>query len=40
VIVEDIVKLVSKEFGLNIENTGPLETSIVLSYNGCDFKAK
>jgi hypothetical protein len=40
VIVEDILELVKREFGLNIESTGPSETSIVLSYNGCDLKPK
>jgi hypothetical protein len=36
--VEDIIKLVTKEFNLNIEDSGPSETSIVLSYNGSDLK--
>lgn len=38
VIVEDVLELVKKEFGLNIEDSGPSETSIVLNYNGSDLK--
>jgi len=38
--VEDILQLVKKEFGLNIQNNGPAETSIVLNYNGSDLKPK
>lgn len=40
VLVDDVLKLVKKEFGLNIKNSGPSETSIVLSYNGSDLKPK
>jgi hypothetical protein len=38
--VEDVLALVKQEFGLNIEDSGPAETSIVLSYNGSDLKPK
>jgi hypothetical protein len=40
VLVEDILKLVRKEFGLNFQDSGPSETSIVLNYNGSDLKPK
>lgn len=39
VLVEDVLNLVKQEFGLNIEDSGPAETSIVLSYNGSDLKS-
>ena len=39
-LVEDVLNLVKAEFGLNIEDSGPAETSIVLTYNGSDLKPK
>jgi len=40
VLVDDIITLVKKEFNLNIEDSGPSESSIVLNYNGSDLKPK
>ncbi|CAF3696153.1 unnamed protein product [Rotaria sp. Silwood1] len=40
VLVEDVLTLVKQEFGLNTEDSGPSETSIVLNYNGSDLKPK
>ncbi|CAF3910026.1 unnamed protein product [Rotaria sordida] len=40
VLVDDVLTLVKREFGLNTEDSGPSETSIVLNYNGSDLKPK
>ena len=40
VLVADILNLVKEEFGLNVEDSGPAESSIVLNYNGSDLKPK
>ena len=40
VTVDDVLELVKKEFNLNFQDSGPSETSIVLSYNGSDLKPK
>ncbi|CAF2813880.1 unnamed protein product [Rotaria sp. Silwood2] len=40
VLVEDVLTLAKREFGLNSEDSGPSETSIVLNYNGSDLKPK
>src|ERR1700730_9798525 len=38
--VEDVLELVQREFGLQVDDKGPSEASIVLSYNGFDLKPK
>lgn len=38
VLVEDVLQLIKDEFGLNMQDSGPEETSIVLNYNGSDLK--
>jgi len=40
VLVEDVLNLVKREFGLTMKDSGPSETSIVLNYNGSDLKPK
>ncbi|CAF3792319.1 unnamed protein product [Adineta steineri] len=40
VLVQDILTLVIKEFGLDIEDSSPGDISIVLSYNDSDLKPK
>ena len=40
VLIEDILTLAKREFHFNIQNSGPVETSVVLSYNGSDLKPK
>jgi hypothetical protein len=40
ILVDDILTLVKKVFGLDIEDSHETESSIVLSYNGSDLKPK
>ena len=38
--VEEILRLVEKEFGLQVHSHGITETSVILNYNGFDLKPK
>lgn len=40
VLVDDILDLVKKEFSLNVEDSRPAETVLVLNYNGAELKGK
>ena len=40
ILVDDVVDLVKKEFNLNIQDSRPSETVLVLTYNGAELKGK